>query len=203
MEITAITPHKKNKNFYNVFIDGEFFCSLDDEAIYAMKLKEGIEVDTTLLEKTAVQAAYKNALNYSLNLLSKYYKTTHELKKKLKEKGYSDDAINSVIEKLKALGYLNDEQYIEAYIRSKQGVNKKNLYNKLIQKGLDREQVQSYLNNTDIDEYNIAMKAAEKKLKSLKGNPYEKKAKLYSYLYSKGFEYETCNKIIDSLEINY
>lgn len=206
MKITDITPQKRNKDFYNIFIDGEFFCSLDDESIYTMKLKEGVEVDTILLEKAATQSAYKKALNYSLYILAKYYKTKHELIKKLKEKEYKDDTINSVIEKLKELGYLNDEMYVEDYIRSKQGsnqtINKRTLYNKLLQKGIDRELVQNSLKNVDIDEYDIAMKAAEKKLRSLKGSPREKKAKLYSYLYGKGFEYETCSKIIDCIEIN-
>lgn len=206
MKVTAITPQKRNKDFYNIFIDGEFFCSLDDEAIYTMKLKEGALVDTAILENAAIQSAYKKAFNYSLNLLAKYYKTKHELIKKLKEKEYNADTINSVIEKLMELGYLNDEMYVEDYIRSKQGsnqtINKKTLYNKLLQKGIDRELIQDSLENAHIDEYDIAMKAAEKKLKSLKGNSREKKAKLYSYLYGKGFEYETCSKIIECIEIN-
>ena len=49
MIITSITPQKRNKCFYNIHIDHEYFCSLDDETIYHMKLKEGMEVDTELL----------------------------------------------------------------------------------------------------------------------------------------------------------
>ncbi len=206
MKITAITPQKRNKEFYNIFIDGEFFCSIDDVSVYTMKLEEGIEVDAKLLEKTAIQSAYRKALNYSLHLLARYYKTKHELIQKLKEKEYKDDTISSVIEKLKELGYINDEMFVENYIRSKQGsnqtINKKTLYNKLLQKGIDKELIQNSLESADIDEYDIAMKAVEKKLKSLKGSAKEKKVKLYSFLYSKGFEYETCSRIIDSIEIN-
>lgn len=205
MKITNITPQKKNKNFYNIFVDDEFFCSLDDESIYHMKLKIGIEINEDALKKASAESAYKKALNYSLNLLGRYYKTKQELKKKLKEKEYESDIIAAVIEKLEDLGYLNDENYAEAFVRSKketsQGLNRKTLYNKMLMKGLDRELIQESLEKADIDEYENALKAAEKKLKNLKGNKHEKKAKLYSYLYSKGFDYETCSKVLNNIEI--
>lgn len=204
MQVTSITPQKRNKNFYNIFVDEEFFCSLDDESIYSMKLKEGMEIDRELLLRTAEEAAYKKAMNYSLNLISKYLKTKHELVKKLKEKEYDEEIIKKVIDKLEALGYLNDEQYVEAYIRSKKDgstVNKRTLYNKLLQKGIDRELVRQNLDNSDIDEYENALKAALKKLPHLKGDLRTKKAKLYQFLYSKGFDYEICSKVLNNIEI--
>lgn len=205
MRITAITPQKRNKDFYNIFIDEEFFCSLDNESIYNMKLKEGTEVDTELLAEASSQSTYKKALNYSLNLLAKYYKTEKELTKKLQEKEYNLETIAAVINKLIELGYLNDEMYVEAYIRSKENtnatINKKTIYNKLLMKGIDKELIQKSLENAEIDEYDVALKAAEKKLRTLKGSPREKKAKLYSYLYGKGFEYETCTKIVNNINI--
>ncbi len=205
MQITAITPQKRNKNFYNIFVDEEFFCSLDDESIYLMKLKEGMEIDKELLLKTAEEAGYKKAMNYSLNLISKYLKTRHEIVKKLKEKEYNEDTIQKVIDKLQSLGYLNDERYVEVYIRSKKDtssiLNKRTLYNKLLQKGIDRELVRQNLDNSDIDEYESALKAAQKKLPNLKGDLRTKKAKLYQFLYSKGFDYEICSKVLNNIEI--
>jgi regulatory protein len=206
MKITAITQQKRNKDFYNIFVDGEYFCSMDDETIYKMKLKEDVEVDTKLLSDAAIQSAYRKALNYSLNLLAKYYKTKQELMKKLKEKEYNEETIDSVINRLVELGYLNDEAYVETYINSKQNsnqaINKRTIYNKLMQKGVDRELIQNSLENAELDEYDFAMKAAEKKLRNLKGSLREKKAKLFSYLYSKGFEYDICNKILENIEID-
>lgn len=205
MKITAITPQKRNKCFYNIHIDNEYFCSLDDETIYHMKLKEGMEVDSELLMKASVESSYKKALNYALNLLGKYYKTKSELAKKLKEKEYNEETIKAVLERLAEVGYLNDEQYVEAFIRSKQdtsqGLNKRTLYNKLIQKGVDKDLIQQSLENSDIDEYQNAMQAAEKKMRNLKGSLQEKKAKLYSFLYNKGFSYEICSKVINNIDI--
>jgi regulatory protein len=205
MKITAITPQKRNKSFYNIHIDNEYFCSLDDETIYYMKLKEGMEVDSELLMRASEESTYKKALSYALNLLAKYYKTKRELAKKLKEKEYNEDTIKAVLDKLSELGYLNDEQYVEAFIRSKQdtsqGLNKRTLYNKLIQKGVDKDIIQQSLENSDIDEYQNALEAAEKKLRSLKGEKREKKAKLYSFLYNKGFSYEICSKVINNIDI--
>lgn len=205
MKITAIIPQKRNKSFYNIHIDNEYFCSLDDETLYHLKLKEGLEVDKELLMQASREANYRKAMNYSLNVLAKYYKTKYEIAKKLKEKDYADDTINAVISRLAELGYLNDENYVEAYLRSKQdtsqGLNKRTLFNKLAQKGVDKELIQQCLDNANIDEYQNAMDISVKKLQSLKGDSRAKKSKLYSFLLYKGFDYEICSKVINNINI--
>jgi regulatory protein len=205
MKITAITPQKRNKNFYNIHIDYEYYCSVDDETIYHMKLKEDMEVDAELLMKASIEGSYKKALNYSLNMLAKSYKTKSEIVKKLKDKEYNENTIKAVLEKLEEYGYLNDKQYVDAFIRSKQdtsqGLNKRTLYNKLLQKGVDKELIQESLEHSEIDEYQNALLSAQKKLRSLKGNTRDKKAKLYSFLLYKGFQYEICNKVLENIEI--
>ena len=205
MVITSITPQKRNKLFYNIHIDHEYFCSLDDETIYYMRLKEGMEVDTELLMQASKKSAYKKALNYSLNILAKSSKTEQEIIKKLTEKEYNEDTIQAVIAKINELGYINDKQYIENYIRSKtdtsQGLNKRTLQNKLIQKGVDKELIKESLENSNIDEYQNATLVAEKKLRSLKGSEQEKKTKLYAFLIYKGFDYEVCSKVINNIDL--
>jgi regulatory protein len=205
MIITSITPQKRNKLFYNIHIDHEYFCSLDDETIYHMKLKEGMDVDAELLMEASKKSSYKKALNYTLNILSKSSKTKQELVKKMTEKEYNEDTIAAVIAKVNDLGYINDKQYIEDFIRNKadtsQGLNKRTLQNKMIQKGLDKELVQQSLEKSNIDEYQNAVQIAEKKLRNLKGNDREKKSKLYAYLINKGFDYEVCSKVINNVDI--
>ena len=205
MKITAITPQKRNKSFYNIHIDHEYFCSLDDETIHHMKLEEGLEVNADILMKASKESAYKKALNYALNILAKSYKTKSELSKKLKEMEYKEDTIKDVISRITELGYLNDEQYVEAFIRSKQdtsqGLNKKTLYNKLIQKGVDKELIKQNLENSEIDEYQNALQVAAKKLQNLKGSKKEKKAKLYAFLIYKGFDYEICSKVLNNIDV--
>jgi regulatory protein len=205
MVITSITPQKRNKLFYNIHIDYEYFCSLDDETIYHMKLKEGMDVDAELLMEASKKSSYKKALNYTLNILSKSSKTKQELIKKMTEKEYNEDTIAAVIAKVNDLGYINDIQYIEDFIRNKadtsQGLNKRTLQNKMIQKGLDKELIQQSLENSNIDEYQNAVQVAEKKLRNLKGNEREKKSKLYAYLINKGFDYEVCSNVINNVDI--
>ena len=120
-----------------------------------------------------------------MNILAKSSKTKQELIKKLKEKEYNEETIQAVIAKINDLGYINDQQYIEDFIRNKadtsQGLNKRTLQNKLIQKGVDKELIQQSLENSSIDEYQNAIQAAEKKLRNLKGSDREKKSKLYAF----------------------
>jgi regulatory protein len=205
MIITAITPQKRNKSFYNIHVDHEYFCSLDDETIYHLKLKEGMDVDTEFLMETSKKSSYKKAFNYALNILAKSSKTKQEIIKKLTEKEYNEETIQAVIAKINDLGYINDEQYIEDFIRNKadtsQGLNKRTLQNKLMQKGVDKELIQQILENSVIDEYQNAIQVAEKKLRNLKGSDREKKAKLYAFLIGKGFDYEISSKVINNIDI--
>jgi regulatory protein len=204
MIITSITPQKRNKYFFNIHIDHEYFCSMDDETIYHMRLKEGMDVDTDLLMEASKKSAYKKAFNYALNMLSKSSKTKQELIKKLKEKEYNEDTIDAVIVKIIDLGYINDKVYTESFIRNKTdaslGISKRILQNKLIQKGIDKELIQESIENADIDEYQSAIQVAEKKLRSLKGDERQRKSKLYAFLIYKGFDYEICSKVINNID---
>ena len=53
--ITAILPQKRRKGRFCIFIDNEFFLGLDEEVLYAAKLKEGQTVDPENLKELVIQ----------------------------------------------------------------------------------------------------------------------------------------------------
>jgi regulatory protein len=106
---------------------------------------------------------------------------------------------------------LNDEEFIREFVAAKsksKNWSLRRIKSELVKRGIDSKQIDLVFKDQtdDSDQKNAAM-LAKKKYESLltRGlNPNELKNKLYSYLLSKGFDYELvkeiCNKIVTNEE---
>lgn len=123
-------------------------------------------------------------------------KTESEVRKKLKNSGCEENIINKVIEHLIKLDYINDSEYVDAYIRQCMRLLNYSIYeikNKLLQKGIKKDIIEEKLQvlyNTDYEE-KLVQKLLNGKLKSME--PLKQK----QYLYRRGFR---CDFSIDNSE---
>jgi regulatory protein len=205
MRITGIEEQKKNNKRCSIYIDGEYYCSVDKEILEELNFHVGMDLNPDEFNQKMETIDYKSALRSALYMLMRSSKTENELRKRLKEKQHSEKAINSVLEYLKEIGYVNDESYAESYIKNAKetaGTSKRSLYYKLTGKGVDSEVIQQKLEEAEIDDFASAMKAAEKKAEGLKGDKRQKSAKLLNFLYRKGYGMEVCRKVIEELELD-
>lgn len=114
-------------------------------------------------------------------------KTSYEVKIKLSKIGVDEDIIDQVIEYLIDLDYINDEEYVDAYVRQCMRLQSHSIYeikNKLLQKGIKKDIIENKLDklsNTDYEEKII------KKLLEGKLNSYDE-LKKKQYLYRRGFK---------------
>jgi SOS response regulatory protein OraA/RecX len=83
----------------------------------------------------------------------------------------------------------------------KRQTSRRSLFYKLAGKGIDKAVIEQKLDEAEIDDFASAVNAAEKKLGSLKGAKKEKTAKLFSFLYRKGFDIELCRRVMDKLDL--
>lgn len=60
----------------------------------------------------------KNCLDYALHYISRYPKTEKELKIQLMQKGYFSDDIEKTMDFLKEKKFINDQMFVESYVRS-------------------------------------------------------------------------------------
>lgn len=110
------------------------------------------------------------------------------------------EEIEEVIPRLQKYGYLNDLDYTGAYIRDQlarkpQGIRL--LKTNLSRKGIPSEIINSAIAAQNINEAELAGRAASKKQKSIrKYSPQVRREKLYRFLLSRGFNMETITKII-------
>ena len=202
MRITGIEQQKKNTKRYNIYIDGEYRCSVEDDILQELNLSEGMELNEIEFNNTLEIIQYKGALRVALFMLARAPKTEMEIEKSLSDKQHDPKAIKKVLEYLKEIGYIKDESYTESYIRSIKdtaGTSRRSIYQKLAAKGVDKEIIQQEIDKAEIDDYASALSAAKKKIASLKGSRREKKLKLLNYLYRKGFGIDACKRAAEEL----
>lgn len=115
--ITSVERQKKNKQRFNIFVDGEYSASLGDEACARFGIKAGAEVEKEKLKEAVAEDNERYAFDLGADMLSFSMRTKKEIAKKLEEKGIEKEAAEAAINKLESYGYLGDEEYAQSYVR--------------------------------------------------------------------------------------
>lgn len=136
-------------------------------------------------------------------LLSYRERSCYELKRKLLEKGYNENNITSVIDRLKELAYLDDNRFACKWIkyRLNHKLRGRNLIKKeLLAKGIDSKIIDKEINSLIDNEREIlnGIKLAEKWLSSKEPDL----IKLKRFLYNKGFSVEIIQEIIEKRNLS-
>ena len=200
-KITKIEFQKRNKDRVNVFVDEEFSFACDGELIYKFNLSKSKEVDIESLIEIINEDNFKKCKTTALRIVERSYKTQKEIKDKLILKGYDNKSIEKTIMFLKEYNFLNDDSYVDMYVKDRirnQGKNKIK-YN-LLRKGVSEEVIEDKINNIDssLEEktaYNLCLKKYNQLIKRENDN-YKLYQKLYRFLASKGYDFTCVSEIV-------
>ncbi|MEI7810890.1 MAG: regulatory protein RecX [Ignavibacteria bacterium] len=177
---------------------------------YEVFLKNSLRKDDGLDEKTRDSLIRQNQFFYvkesAFRFLGCRLHSAKELERKLLAKKYDAELVNNVICNLKENNYLNDEKFARDFTsektnRNSLGINR--IIMELKAKGISKDIIELVLSDSsDTEQVDQACKIAQKKLKSLKVRNLEKQKlqqKIYSYLLSKGFNYDIIKIAIESV----
>lgn len=114
-------------------------------------------------------------------------KTAFEVRKKLQKNGFDDETIEKVISYMQSLKYIDDVEYVDAYIRQCMRLQTYSIFeikNKLMQKGISKNLLEEKLQKLADTNYEekLVKKLLSSKLKQME--PLKKK----QYLYRRGFK---------------
>ncbi len=198
-QITAITPQKKDKTRCNIEVDGRFYCGMSLVTVMQYRLKTGMEISEGELAKIQLESEKETALDKALFHITATMKTEREIRDFLKKKGYLEDVQDDVIARMREYGFLDDAVYARAYVESMAKRKGARLIEaELKRKGVADEAISEAL--ADVTGEDEAAKNALKKF--LRGKDVTDKKVLqraYSNLLSKGFDYETAKRALESL----
>lgn len=156
----------------------------------------------------------KQALNYTLKLISKRWYTTFEIRQKLELKQYTQENIEKTIQFLEEKKFLDDHRFAIAFIKDHQNFRHEGKFvitQKLIQKGITKDLINNIWSqiteseNDNIEaanrEITIAMEAISSKKRSYQSlEPEVAKRRLMSFLSRKGFTYDTIKKALANMD---
>jgi regulatory protein len=145
---------------------------------------------------------YDRAFKFAINSLSKRAQLCHDLKKKLFLKGCTEDVVEKVIGDCQRLNFLNDDSYIESFIRSQilKKMGPKMILIKLYRKGIPSDKAHHFLKSFDSKE------KQEERLQNLIETKYQKKdlkdyktrEKTIAALMRKGFDLDLILSFLSS-----
>ncbi len=153
----------------------------------------------------ALQAEDKKATPVAIRYLSYRDRSCKEVTAHLTKKGFSETAVQKTVSYLTRLGYLDDERLALSWGRLRIDAKKigaRRLRSELVARGLSKEIVEQALATlfSEVDEWQLALSSARKKLSTMKDVDYEKKRRrLIQFLQRKGFAGDTVMQAVREL----
>lgn len=196
---------KKDDENVVIWLDNREKLFLSYEVFLKNRLKKDMDISedgfSALIRENQKYFIKKKAFEY----LGRRLHSQYELKLKLLRKKYEVSLITEVLEHLIEKKLLDDYKFGKLYadekIRTKSwGRNK--LKAELFKKGLSPEIINRIIDEEDLSPLENAMIIAEKKIRIFIKRNYssrELSSKLYNYLYSKGYDYETIKEVLHRL----
>ena len=134
----------------------------------------------------------------AMDLLARREHGQEELRRKLLAKGYAQQAVDELLEKLVQENLLSDQRFTESYVnfRSKKGFGPLRIAQELKEKGISSALLQKYL---DDGAYwlDMANEVREKRFGADLPKDYKDKAKQMRFLQYRGFGHEQIRHLFD------
>lgn len=203
MVITSAIKQKNNPEMIRIYIDGAYAFSMPFEEYLRMNLYERTEISQDDIEDIKERVNVKLAKQKSIRMLAAKDQSEFEIRSKLLKQGFDSEIAEIAIMQLKSMGYINDMLYTRKYISDRLKLkpkSKKALFYELKNKGIDDNIIEEALNETEVDEEQLAFRLAKKKYGKYNVNESEIQRRIVSFLSHRGFSYETAAEIIEQLK---
>ncbi|HEV7591361.1 MAG TPA: regulatory protein RecX [Longimicrobium sp.] len=194
MKVTAIQPQRLHPERVNVHVDGVFRLGLSAELVLAEALRVGDEVDEARLAELEAKDQTWKARDAALSLLSYRARTSVELKRRLKRKGFDEDVAAATVERLDRLGVVDDAAFAESFVRDRVRLKPRGprrLVGELRAKGVDddtaRAAIAEVMEREEATELDLARAAAARWKPRAGEDPARARARLLAFLARRGF----------------
>lgn len=194
MMITDIVPVTRQK--YRILTDASISFVLYKGELSQYQLeKEKVLSDVQWME--IQQLLTKRAKLRAMHLLARMDYTQAELARKLAQGEYTEEAAAAAIEYVKSYHYLDDERYVDRYMKYAQtNKSRRQKEFELERKGISREQIRRWRDSQEEgtvcdaqeDEVEKILALLAKRCRTCESADGKEKRKQYAYLARKGFD---------------
>ncbi len=217
MKITDITPQKRSGRF-NIFIDGRFYIGVSDRVIADHILYKDKEINNEELERIANDELYFKVYDLCIAKIARRPNSIHEVELYIRQTFYKkkndwmpgldpelqkklQESISvEVIEKLKALKLLSDENFVNWLVENRTEFSPRGyaaIHQELSAKGVSQE----LINNVKFPR-EVELKLAEEVYQKAFHTEKPSRDKAIRRLASRGFGWETIESILSKHELD-
>lgn len=199
--ITAIEAQKRNRQRVNVSLDGEFAFSLD--RLTAAWLQPGRKLTAEEITRLQEQDELESAHTRALHFLSFRSRSGQEMRDYLTRKGCSPELAAAVLARLEDEGYLDDARFSREWVENRSTFRPRGvslIKAELRQKGIPNETIDSVLAQADLQESELALKAARRVSRRYAALPQETfRLRLGAFLQRRGFSYGVVSFVLSRI----
>ena len=148
----------------------------------------------------------KDATRKAMRLLEHMDRTEKGLRDKLRQSGFSPDAVDAALAYVQSYGYIDDSRYARTYIAYRMySKSRQKIIQGLIGKGVDKEtavaawEEEAALNSPD--ERTLLVRTVEKKYAPGTELDEKEMRRLYGYLVRRGFQFSDISSVLEEMEI--
>lgn len=206
MRIDGLHPDKRRPGSIRVLVGGKPAWTVPADVIAALDLKVGSSVGAATSEQLDQAADVEGALRSALKMLERRSHSRFELARKLRFKGHSSAAGSSALERLDAMGLLDDAAFASAYAaaRAGRGRGPARLRRDLEALGVGPEAVAAAIASLDTgesgDPWQRAVEQATRRAAGMAGLKRETRhRRLSSFFARRGFNGEQVREMVDRL----
>ncbi len=201
MKLTA-KPGKGEK--IHLSLDGEYIATVNADYWFTCGIKSGSEVTPEQLEELLTESARRKMMNKALDLLSMRDYSRRELSDKLVTKAWEKkeqkdmdlgslkQQASDICDRLEELGLLNEERFARSYVDElirRKHLSKSGLKTALIQKGVQRDIIETVLEEVDIDPVEQVRELLATKFKNRDLSDEKQKTRTVNALLRLGYRY--------------
>lgn len=203
--ITKITQQKRDHERYNIFIDEIYAFSVHESVLVKFGLTKGMQLDEWSKSEIEYEDQVEKAFNRALHFLSFRMRSEFEVKRKLMDLEYGEAIVLEAIVKLRRLGFLDDQSFSEALLRTQKNASSKGpkaIQQELQKKGIGKEMQEQVLEEySEEEQFAVAKRLAEKAALSNRSvAPAQLKQKIQNALARKGFSFSLISSVLEEID---
>jgi regulatory protein len=203
--ITDIREQKRRPNRRSVFLDGGFAFGCSVNVIARFRLRAGMNLSDEQVKQIELGVVKQECFDKAMGYLESRLHSRAELQKKLKRQEWGDAVIESVLQDLARMGYLDDARFAKTKALSA-AENKKHgrrrAYVELMRSGVEGAVARRALDDVyeQHDSMGVARELAMKQCdRLLKLDPVVARRRLVGMLQRRGFDYDSIRPVIDEV----
>jgi len=205
--ITRITQQKRKNERYNIFLDGKYAFSVDEEVLARYQLGKNKELTDFDIGEIEYEDEIRKGFNKALIYLSYRMRSEHEIVLHLKEHEMGDASIEETLHKLRKYGYVNDEEFAKAFVNTQIRTSDKgprHMQNALKDKGISPSIIEEALERISHEEWvERAEQVMEKVIKkNAKQSKLQIKKKGQDSLSRKGYSGPVMSAVTGDIELD-